>query len=157
MGRTIAGARTLALSEAGKRGARAQFAALCWRRRRGGIEVVLVTGRDTGRWIIPKGWPMDGRSPAEAAAVEAREEAGVAGIASERSLGIFTYAKRLNGASVPVVVVVFPVEVMALRDDWPERKARRRRWVPLGKAAKLVADPDLARLLRDPTLPALLG
>ncbi len=156
MGRRAGGARPVALTDLGKRDMRAQFAALCWRRRQGELEVVLVTSRDSGRWIIPKGWPMDGRTPAEAAAIEAREEAGVTGIASERCLGVFTYAKRRLAGDLPVIVAVFPVEVTATLATWSEHKARSRRWVGLKKAARLVSDPDLARLLQDPTLPGTL-
>lgn len=156
MGRSLSGARPLDLGQQGKRAARAQFAALCWRRRRGAIEVALVTSRDGERWIIPKGWPMGGRTPAEAAAIEAFEEAGITGIASERSVGIFACTKRLQGARLPVIVAVFPVEVTGVLPDWPERERRRRRWAPLGQAARLVSESDLARLLLDPTLPGLL-
>ena len=65
----------LQIRGAPKRETRAQFAALCYRRRKTGVEVLLVTSRDTKRWIIPKGWPMNGLTPANAAAQEAGEEA----------------------------------------------------------------------------------
>ncbi len=156
MGRRAEDARPVALAETGKRGMRAQFGALCWRRRKDRLEVLLVTGRGNGRWMVPKGWPMEGHSPARAAAVEAREEAGVTGRASERCLGMFTYAKSTPEGPLPVAVAVFAIEVTGRTEDWPERKARRRRWVTLPRAAKLVAEPDLARLLRDPGLPDLL-
>ncbi|MEN9850080.1 MAG: hypothetical protein RL128_243, partial [Pseudomonadota bacterium] len=59
--------------------ARTQYGALCWRMHRGKVEVLLITSRDTGRWVIPKGWPIDGLAPAQTAAREAWEEAGVEG------------------------------------------------------------------------------
>jgi ADP-ribose pyrophosphatase YjhB (NUDIX family) len=38
--------------------------------------VLLVTSRETGRWIIPKGGPIKGFKPAKTAAREAYEDAG---------------------------------------------------------------------------------
>lgn len=54
-----------------------QTAALCTHPQTG--QVLLITSRDTGRWVLPKGWPMRGRSMAQAALIEAWEEAGVEG------------------------------------------------------------------------------
>ena len=153
MGRSFDPIRPVDMAEQGKRGMRAQFAALPWRRHGGKVEVLLVTTRDGDRWIIPKGWPMDGKTPAASAATEAYEEAGVIGIASERCVGVFTYSK---GSGLRVVSAVFPLEVTRLLDTWIERKSRKRRWVSLRKAARLVSEPDLARLLSDPTLLSLL-
>jgi 8-oxo-dGTP pyrophosphatase MutT (NUDIX family) len=52
-----------------------QYAAPPYRRRAGGvIEVILVTSRDTRRWVIPKGWPVQGLVPRDSAAREAAEE-----------------------------------------------------------------------------------
>lgn len=144
------------LLQLGKREMRAQFAALCWRRREERIEVLLVTTRETGRWVIPKGWPGQDRTPAECAALEAFEEAGVRGIGSERCVGIFTYVKEMPDDDLPVVVAVFPVEVSQLLDEWPEMTERTRRWAPLKKAARIVSDPGLRRLLSDPSLPKFL-
>jgi 8-oxo-dGTP pyrophosphatase MutT (NUDIX family) len=75
-----------------------QFAALPWRiSERGTREVMLLTSRETHRWVIPKGWPMKKRKPAEAASQEAYEEAGLVGrIVGKRPVGSFHYAKRLG-------------------------------------------------------------
>lgn len=156
MGKSAAIGRVIDMSNLGKRDLRTQFAALCWRRRKDSIDILVITTRTTGRWVIPKGWPMDGRSPAQSAAIEAMEEAGVRGIASERCIGVFTYLKDTADGDLPVAVAVFPVEVTELLDEWPERKLRRRRWMSLKKASKAVSDPELARLIADPTLPKLL-
>ena len=67
--------------------ARTQYGALCWRMHRGKVEVLLITSRDTGRWVIPKGWPIAGLAPAETAAREAWEEAGVEGDIADDGLG----------------------------------------------------------------------
>lgn len=43
---------------------RQPYAALCYRLKgkTGALEVLLLTSRDTGRWVIPKGWPMEGKT-----------------------------------------------------------------------------------------------
>ena len=90
---------------------RRQHAALCWRHIGEKVEVLLITSRDTGRWIIPKGWPIEGLSPSETALQEAYEEAGVAGKADDRHVGHFPYIKVLDDATgVPCLVSVYPVD-----------------------------------------------
>jgi 8-oxo-dGTP pyrophosphatase MutT (NUDIX family) len=134
---------------------RAQYGALCWRMHRGKVEVLLITSRDTGRWVIPKGWPMAGLTPAEAAAREAWEEAGVEGAINPGDLGSFGYAKLISPKrSLPCVVQVFSLRVTALKAKFPERKERSRKWFALEKAARNVAEPELRALLLD--LPAKL-
>ncbi|GHE02659.1 NUDIX hydrolase [Defluviimonas sp. 20V17] len=147
-------------AEAGDRPPRTQYGALCWRRRRGGseIEVLLVSSRETGRWIIPKGWPIKGLGPSETARQEAYEEAGVNGKVSDACAGIYSYTKllgpqRSNG--VPCVVAVYPIRVSKLLDDFPEREERRRRWFSPKKAAQKVDEPELRALLRE--FPEVLG
>jgi 8-oxo-dGTP pyrophosphatase MutT (NUDIX family) len=127
---------------------RNQYAALCWRLHRGHVEVLLITSRDTGRWVTPKGWPMDGMDPAEAAAREAWEEAGVTGEVEPDVLGFYSYDKVLKpGQSLPCVVAVYPLRVGELADKFPERKERRRKWFSAAKAARKVAEPELRELL----------
>jgi 8-oxo-dGTP pyrophosphatase MutT (NUDIX family) len=132
-----------------------QTAALCYRTRRGRTEVLLITSRGTGRWVIPKGWLMSGKSASEAAAVEAWEEAGVKhGEPAGTPIGSFIYAKILkNGLPLPVEARVFPIEVRELADDYPEAHQRARRWVEPAEAAGMVDEPDLRQLLRDFTAP----
>ena len=122
------------------------------------IEVLLVTSRDTGRWVIPKGWPMPGRSAPEAAAREAWEEAGVLGEISEASLGHYSYAKRrLPKRPLPCAVTVFPLRVEGLANRFPERKERQRKWFAARKAARKVDEPELrAIFLQVDQHPALL-
>jgi len=134
-----------ALSESGPRN---QYAALCWRLHKRGIEVLLITSRDTGRWILPKGWPMGALAPAQAAAIEAWEEAGVHGVVSDEPLSFYSYDKVLVSAPcLPCLVTVFPLHVTALAARFPERKERRRKWFSPEKAAKKVAEPELRALL----------
>jgi 8-oxo-dGTP pyrophosphatase MutT (NUDIX family) len=128
---------------------RLQVGALCWRRSPKGLRILLVTSRDTGRWVIPKGWPMRNRTDAEAAAREAWEEAGLKGEIGEPSIGFYTYRKVLGpGRSVPCVVRVFPLEVRAMLREYPETGQRRQKWFAPEKAARRVVEPELAELIR---------
>ncbi|MFZ1469865.1 MAG: NUDIX hydrolase [Paracoccaceae bacterium] len=127
---------------------RRQIAALCWRMHGSAPEVLLITSRDTGRWIIPKGWLIDGLTEAEAATREAWEEAGVEGRAEPAPLGVFTYRKGLSSQkTVPCAVQVFALRVEGLAISYPEKGQRKRKWLPLGKAAKKVQEPELRHLI----------
>jgi 8-oxo-dGTP pyrophosphatase MutT (NUDIX family) len=126
-----------------------QVAALCWRLHKNALQFVLITSRDTGRWVIPKGWPVPGLAPSAAAAREAWEEAGVIGRIGDRPLGDYLYNKVTSPAlSIRCAVTVFPLRVAELKRNFPEAKQRRRRWVDAEKAAKLVAEPELASLFQ---------
>jgi 8-oxo-dGTP pyrophosphatase MutT (NUDIX family) len=129
---------------------RSQFAALCYRIVRDKPEILLITSRGSGRWIAPKGWPMDGKTPAESAAQEAWEEAGVVGKAHNQCLGLYSYNKTMGqGVGLPCVALVYPVLVKSLVTDFPEKGQRRRKWFSPKKAAARVQEPELARILRD--------
>ncbi|WP_299426693.1 NUDIX hydrolase [uncultured Shimia sp.] len=134
-----------------RRPRRIQVAALCTREAKGATEVLLITSRDTGRWVLPKGWPINGLDAPGAALREAWEEAGVkeANINSQ-PVGIYGYDKRLDGGlEVPVDVTVFETEVMELVDDFPEAEERTRKWVPAQEAAGMVNEPQLQAILRE--------
>ena len=139
----------LKLGDASKRDARMQCAALCYRVKKSGkVEILLVSSLETGRWILPKGWPMDGKTPAEAAAVEAWEEAGVQGKVIDLCVGLYSYNKWLNdGSTLPCVVTVFPIRVKKLKNVFPEMGARKRKWFKPEKAAVKVREKSLRRLL----------
>jgi 8-oxo-dGTP pyrophosphatase MutT (NUDIX family) len=125
-----------------------QFAALCWRMRRDKPEVLLITSRDTGRWVIPKGWQVAGKDGAASAAQEAWEEAGVTGAVHADALGRYGYDKVLTAdMCLPCAVSVYPLRVAALARKFPERNERRRKWFTAEKAARKVAEPDLRALL----------
>ena len=138
-----------ALSSKGARKRYRQVAALPMRRdERGRLRVLLVTSRDTGRWVMPKGWPMDGRDPWEAAAVEALEEAGAEGSIDASAVGTYAYGKRVSDEkTLPCEVTVYPMRVKRLRKRWKEAGERKRRWFGPVAAAKRVAEPELRDLL----------
>jgi len=141
-----------------KHDVRTQFGALCYRIVDGKIQILLITSRGSKRWIIPKGWPMDGETPARAAATEAYEEAGVEGKVSDLCLGIYSYTKSLpKGDNLPIVVAVFPFKVKGLLKKFPEAGQRKRKWFSLKKAAELISEPELGPLIRNFDLKRLRG
>ncbi len=130
--------------------ARRQVGALPFRRSDdGGYRIFLITSRESRRWVIPKGWPMNGRKPFEAAAREAYEEAGLVGHIGKRPLGIYVYDKRLkNRDSVLCQVKVFPLEVRRQLKTWPEQDQREGRWFSPSDAAEAVAEAGLSGIIR---------
>jgi ADP-ribose pyrophosphatase YjhB (NUDIX family) len=124
-----------------------QYATLPWRRRGSSVEVMLLTSRETKRWVLPKGWPIVGMQPGLSAAQEALEEAGVEGVLSA-AIGRYPYGKRLkDGTERPLEVEVFPLEVRRELETWPEAAERERRWFSLEEAASAVDEPELSRLI----------
>lgn len=129
---------------------RSQFAALCYRMKKGKPQILLITSRGSKRWIVPKGWPMHGRTPAQSAALEAWEEAGVRGRVDGRCLGVYSYTKEEEGVGAfPCVAMVFAIEVTEIAKAYPEAGQRERKWFSRKQAAKLVDEPELARILSD--------
>ncbi|MBB4184095.1 NUDIX hydrolase [Sinorhizobium terangae] len=133
-----------------RRPARMQYAALCYRIRKktGALEILLITSRDTGRWVIPKGWPMQGKRAHEVAEREAYEEAGVKGKAQKAAIGAYVYQKRMNhGLKVSCKVQVHALEVDDFCKNFPEKGTRRLEWVDCKEAASRVAEPSLKSLI----------
>jgi 8-oxo-dGTP pyrophosphatase MutT (NUDIX family) len=121
-----------------------QYAALPFTRRNGRMAVMLVTSRETRRWVIPKGWPVSRLSPSAAAALEAFEEAGVTGRIEQTPHCSFQYRKKLSAKKTVVCTVhAFLFEVKEELADWPEREMRDRRWFTPEEAANLVSEPEL--------------
>jgi len=127
-----------------------QVAALPWRRdKHGGLEVLLITSRTNSKWMLPKGWPMDGLSDADAAAQEAFEEAGVTGEVAHSPVGSYHFIKLFDDATTkPAQAIVFPLRVLANHTSWREKGQRRRKWFKPSKAAKIVFERELSRFLR---------
>ncbi len=129
---------------------RAQVAVICQRGSGASREFLLITSRNTGRWIVPKGWPITGLDGPSSALQEAWEEAGVrdAQIDAE-PVGHYTYDKRLdNGASLPVLATVYLAQVEKLSETYPEVDERTREWVSPQEAARRVNEPELKAILR---------
>ncbi len=126
-----------------------QSGALPWRlKRRKKAEVLLVTGRRSGRWMIPKGWPVAGKSLADSAAQEAFEEAGIKGKVDPTPIGTFRHVKEhLLLGTVEVDILVHPMAVERELGDWPERGERMRKWFDLEKAAARVESEELRNLI----------
>lgn len=125
-----------------------QYAALPYREGANGLEFLLITTRRTRRWIVPKGWPMDGRTPHAAAAREALEEAGVCGEIGEAAIGFYRYYKeRKSGELVPCKVEVFALKVTQQRKTWAEKDTRDLRWCSLAEALACVGEPGLRQII----------
>lgn len=133
-----------------RRPARMQYAALCYRigKKTGALEILLITSRDTGRWVIPKGWPMPGKRAHEVTEREAYEEAGVKGKAQTAPIGAYVYQKRTNhGLAISCKVQVHALEVDEFCENFPEKGTRRLEWVDCREAASRVAETSLKSLI----------
>jgi 8-oxo-dGTP pyrophosphatase MutT (NUDIX family) len=128
---------------------RIQYAALPYRfTPDAALEILLVTTRQSRRWIIPKGWPIKGLRPPKSAAREAFEEAGVRGRIGSKAVGLFDYDKLLeDGIPVSCEVKVFPLLVKRQSEVWPEVEQRLTQWVEPSKAVSLIKEPALKKLV----------
>ena len=124
-----------------------QVAALPLRRTDTGLEVLLITSRETHRWVIPKGWPMKKKTDPQAAATEALEEGGLLGDIAHEPLGAYTYFKRREEHFDLVDVAVYRLDVTGQEAAWREKDQREQRWCALSEAAGLVQEPGLKLLL----------
>lgn len=129
---------------------RVQVAALCYRQGKVGKDVLLITSRDTGRWIVPKGWPIDGLDGPGAALREAWEEAGVKTAEIDPdAAGQYEYVKGLDsGGEAVVETTVYLTRVIDIVSDYPEADERDRKWVAPEDAANMVDEPGLKDILR---------
>jgi 8-oxo-dGTP pyrophosphatase MutT (NUDIX family) len=116
----------------------------------GEVEVMLLTSRGTGRWVIPKGWPMIGKKPRVVAMTEARQEAGISGIVGRRPIGSFPYCKTMeDGEGRLCKCIVFLMRVTRERLSWREQAQRRRAWFPHDLAANLVEEGALVVMIHN--------
>ena len=127
-----------------------QYAALPYRLVGRRVHILLMTSRGTRRWVIPKGWPMKGLKPQDAAAMEAAEEAGLIGRIDDRPIGSYRYLKQLaDEKEIAVQVILFPMLISGQADSWKEQGQREHHWFHYRKAAALVAEPSLRKLIRE--------
>jgi 8-oxo-dGTP pyrophosphatase MutT (NUDIX family) len=127
-----------------------QYGVLPWRMMGGVLQILLITTRNTRRWIVPKGWPVEGKSPRQSVAQEALEEAGVEGAVAAKPLGWFCYDKlRKSGELLPCKVQVFAMEVTRQHQEWEEKALRHARWVTPLEALSHVGEPGLRQIISD--------
>jgi 8-oxo-dGTP pyrophosphatase MutT (NUDIX family) len=127
---------------------RVQYAALPYRVVEGRPEVLLITSRETRRWIIPKGWAEKGIKARDMAAREALEEAGVQGKVQKSPYGSYHYEKRLTThKTVECKVTVFLLKVEQELEDWPEKGERERCWLTPSRAALAISESGLVAML----------
>ena len=105
--------------------------------------LVLITARKSDRWIIPKGYVEKGLSPADSAAKEAYEEAGLIGVVHYRQTGQFRYQKFGKHFSVQV----FPLFIETMLDEWDEMRDRRRKLVTPAEALEMVCHDELKQII----------
>ncbi|MCP1468372.1 putative phosphate transport protein (TIGR00153 family) [Sphingobium sp. OAS761] len=114
----------------------------------GSMQILLITSRDTGRWVIPKGNRIKGLASHRAAELEAYEEAGIHGIACPAPIGRYRYDKRRRkGGSREATVEVFPLAVTGHLTQWPEQGQRDLRWFAVAEAARAVDEPELRSMI----------
>ena len=131
-----------------------QYGVLPWRREQR-LEVMLITSRETARWVIPKGWPLKDETAMVSAQIEAREEAGVEGEVDTQAIGTYPYIKRLkDGEGRALTVEVFALRVTRELGEWPEQGERQRRWFTPKEAAQSVDEDELAEIIRNFEPPA---
>ncbi|OPB29691.1 NUDIX hydrolase [Bartonella sp. WD12.1] len=126
-----------------------QVGALVYRIKNGNLEFLLITSRGSGRWIIPKGWPIPKKSFSQAVLQEAFEEAGVRGAVGTFPVGTYEYEKL----DLPIeknskfCVYVFSVLYSYQEKKWPEQSQRMYEWVTVSEAVKRVNEPQLKEIL----------
>src|SRR5262245_25787672 len=121
-----------------------QAAAIPYRWHRGRLEIALITNRQRGRWIVPKGHVEPGEARRQSARREASEEAGLQGRIGLRPLGSYEYSKDRE----PRVVLVFLLLVTRELRNWREDDVRRREWIGVKQAIKRVRERGLRHILR---------
>lgn len=125
-----------------------QIAALVYRWNANELEILLVTSRETRRWILPKGWPISGKTASATAAREADEEAGILGHAMKKPLGRYSSIKRIGETALPAEVEVYALHFVKQKQKWKERGERICLWLPAAVAAETVVEPELAAIIR---------
>ncbi len=114
----------------------------------GRTRVLLITSRETQRFIVPKGWPMKGHKDYRAAAIEAQEEAGIIGRVGKKPIGSYTYWKRRADHFDLCRVRVFLLDVDRQLPAWREKGQRQGAWFLVDDAANLVDEAGLVAILR---------
>lgn len=124
-----------------------QSGVLAYRRRGQRLQVLLITSRDTGRWVLPKGHIAPGLTPRQSADKEAYEEAGIEGVVARKPLGHYHYRKSDKKGGRMCRVELYPMRVERLVRSWPEKAVRVRKWMSVRTAADSVWEEELGDLL----------
>ncbi|MCO8143831.1 NUDIX hydrolase [Rhodovulum tesquicola] len=115
----------------------------------GTLFVLMVAARGSGRWVMPKGWRINGAIPWKFAEIQALDRAGAVGHVGINPIGRYRYDRIMpDGAAISCEVEMFPMLVERLRRDWKYRRTRRRRWFEVAVAAGHVEQAELAEFLR---------
>lgn len=135
-----------------------QIGALCVKGKKTRTKVLMITTRESGRWIVPKGWPIEGLQPHQVAEREAWEEAGVTGSADIKPLGHFTYLKGMDdGRRIPSVVALHRLVVESVEKRFPEKGQRQLEWLSPAAAAERVESQELKSLILSLLQPTISG
>lgn len=108
--------------------------------------VALVTSRRTGRWVVPKGAIDPGRTPRQAAALEALEEAGLVGTPDAQPVGRITMPKIRPPLIWTIEVALYPMKIERVLDVWIESGQRLRRLATIAEARRIIGQPDTLAL-----------
>ncbi|WP_455482515.1 NUDIX hydrolase [Bartonella sp. B35(2025)] len=126
-----------------------QVGALIYRIKNENLEFLLITSRRSGRWIIPKGWPIPKKSFLQAALQESFEEAGVRGVIETSPIGTYEYEKLDPpiGKNGKFCVYVFAMQYLYQEKKWPEQNHRVHEWVTALEAVRRVNESQLKEIL----------
>jgi len=112
-----------------------QSGVLPYRSRKGRTEILIVSSSNNKHWVVPKGIVDPGHTPKESAIKEAFEEAGIIGSVPNIAIGNYKYRKW--GAKCKVTLYPMHVTRLLPRSAW-EEKHRKRRWVSIKRASKML-------------------
>jgi hypothetical protein len=126
-----------------------QYGALPYREIKSGVEFLLVTSRETRRWIIPKGWPQGGVPPYRAPQPKKLSRRRELSERSAKKIGSYWYDKIIeSGATLRCRVRVFPLRVTRQFKKWPEKRQRRTQWHSAAQASRRVGETYLRQIFR---------
>ena len=120
-----------------------QSGVIPFRKRKGKLELLMVTSTNKKRWVIPKGVKELHLSPKKSAIKEAWEEAGIRGKVSKSAIGAYRYRKWGRTCTVKV----FAMEVSKVVRHW-EESFRDRVWFSHREALRRIDAKDLQQLVR---------
>lgn len=124
-------------------------AALPYRLGRHGVEILLITSRETRGWTIPKELPKADRHLHRTAEIAAFHAAGVKGSIARKAIGEYSESALPDSDGPPGLVEVYPLLVGHEAATWPEKSHCRRVWFPAQDAADKLGQSGLAGIIRD--------